>query len=111
MRKVKYRTWKDVGGGQFGDPTEIKYSRMCFKGYFHEFTELEGNKCAFIEGIDGKVLIVELKDFKFVDSPETIDREQRRYEIAREQMAHGVIPRMAVNDADCLIEVSKGKSK
>ena len=100
MRKVLYR--EQVNGG---------YSEMDNEGYFHEFTKVNDIVCAIIERKDGTIEVVYAYMVKFVDSPEAIDREQRRYEIAREQMAHGVIPRMAVNDADCLIEALKGETK
>ncbi len=102
MRKVLYRSSRFEHG-------VTVFSTMSNKGFFHCFdNEFE---YAVIEDKEGYLSKIRIDMFKFVDSPETIDREQRRYEIAREQMAHGVIPRMAVNDADCLIEVLKGKSK
>ena len=101
MRKIIYFT------------EEIDYEKtdtytVAHEGWFHRFKD---DLFAIIENTDGRICTVDVADIKFVLTPEEELWEQRRYEIAREQMAHGVIPRMAVNDADCLIEVLKGKSK
>ena len=104
MRKVLYRSWAIID-------RKTVFSDMNNEGYFHKFINYSGDICAIIESKMGDIVVCDIDKFKFVDSPEAIDWEQRRYEIAREQMAHGVIPRMAVNDADCLIEALKGKSE
>lgn len=99
-----YRSWAII-------ERKTVFSDMNNEGYFHKFIDCSGDICAIIESKIGDIAVCDIDKFKFVDSPEAINLEQRRYEIAREQMAHGVIPRMAVNDADCLIEVLKGETK
>ena len=100
MRKVLYR--EQVNGG---------YSEMDNEGYFHEFTKVNDIVCAIIERKDGTIEVVYAYMVKFVDSPEAIDMEQRRYEIARdlystEQVATA---KNAVFCADELIKALKGE--
>lgn len=99
MRKVLYR--EQVKSG---------YSEMDNEGYFHEWTKVNDVVFAIIERKDGSIDVVYCYMFKFIDSPESIDWEQRRYEIAKKLYSNndhnGVICA-----ADKLIKALKGEAE
>lgn len=73
MRKVLYREEAKVG-----------YSEMDNEGYFHEWIKVNNVVCAIIERKDGSIDVVYCYLLKFVESPDSIDLEQKLYEVVKE---------------------------
>jgi len=79
MRKVLFKA--AIGNKEGLDDLE-----MTNEGYFHGISTEQGY--SIIEDKDGSLNYVRFDRFKFVDSPDSIDWEQRRYEIARDLFVH-----------------------